>query len=111
MSEKNERMQSNEKILTYLGFAARSKSFVMGKDMLREYITNPKIRSKVVIVAKDAGDRVKRDLKIRCEMNNVECIENFNKSELSKAIGRERVSAVGILDENLVAGILKALSE
>lgn len=111
MPENNGETQNSQKILTYLGFAARAKALIIGKDMLREYITDPRLKSKVVIVATDAGERVKRDLKIRCEMNNVKYIEKFSKSELSKAIGKERVSAVGILDENLVAGILKVLSE
>lgn len=103
--------QQIQKILTFLGFAARSKNLVFGKDMLREYITDPGIAKKIVIIARDTGDRVKRDLKIRCQMNNVKYLELFEKAELSKAIGKESISAVGISDENLVDGILKLLPE
>ncbi|MGB9615577.1 MAG: L7Ae/L30e/S12e/Gadd45 family ribosomal protein, partial [Fervidobacterium sp.] len=90
-----------QKVLTYLGFAAKSDKLVYGKDMIREYIKDPRLSQKLVIVATDAGSRVKRDLKIRCELNNVKYIELCEKSLLSKSVGMNEVSALGLTDENL----------
>ncbi|HOJ94717.1 MAG TPA: ribosomal L7Ae/L30e/S12e/Gadd45 family protein [Fervidobacterium nodosum] len=97
------------KILTYLGFAAKSGKLVYGKDMIREYITDPKIQNKLIIIATDAGPRVKKDLKIRCEINNVKYFEILEKSTLSKATGMKEVSALGITDENLSKAIVDVL--
>ncbi|MBO8160381.1 MAG: ribosomal L7Ae/L30e/S12e/Gadd45 family protein [Thermosipho sp. (in: Bacteria)] len=96
-----------QKILTYLGFAAKAKKLVYGKDHIREYIKNPKLKNKVIIIAKDAGDRVKKDIKIRCDISRVPFIEISTKSELSKATGMVNVSVLGIKDENLAKSIIK----
>ncbi|AMW32594.1 Ribosomal protein L7Ae [Fervidobacterium changbaicum] len=99
--------QTLNKILTYMGFAARANKIAFGKDMIREYLTDKRIAKKVLIVAKDAGERVKKDLKIRCEINNVPYIEIGDKKALAKAVGKSNLSAVGILDENLAEAIIK----
>jgi len=99
--------QKINKILTYMGFAARANKIAFGKDMLKEYLSDKRLRKKVLIVAKDAGERVKKDLKIRCEINNVPYIDIADKKTLAKAVGKINLSAVGILDENLAEAIIK----
>lgn len=101
--------QKLKKILSYLGFAAKSNKIVYGKDMLRDYITDPRIKTKVIIIATDTGQRVKKDLKIRCEINKVNFFELCEKSVLSKAVGLKQVAAIGIGDENLAKSIIDAL--
>ncbi|ODN31212.1 L7Ae/L30e/S12e/Gadd45 family ribosomal protein [Fervidobacterium thailandense] len=98
-----------QKVLSLLGFAARSGKIAFGKDMLRDYITNPKLKRKVVLIATDAGERVKRDLKIRCEINRVPYFEFSNKSELARAVGKREISAIGVMEPNIVDGILDVL--
>ncbi len=97
------------KILAYLGFATKAGKLAYGKDMIREYITDPKVHNKLIIIATDAGPRVKKDLKIRCEINRVQYFEIFEKSTLSKATGMKEVSALGITDENLSKAIVDVL--
>lgn len=99
-----------QKILAYIGFSAKSGKIVYGKDMLREYIKDTRIKTKIVLIASDAGIRVKKDLKIRCEISNVPFLEIFNKSVLSKAAGLKEVAAVGIVDENLAKSIIEVLN-
>lgn len=100
-----------QKIFSLLGFASRSNNLAFGKDMLREYISDPRQRKKLVIIATDAGERVKRDLRIRCNLKEVPFLEILSKAELSRATGKQNVAAVGILDEHMVEGILRTLSE
>jgi ribosomal protein L7Ae-like RNA K-turn-binding protein len=101
--------QKINKILTYMGFAARANKIAFGKDMLKEYLSDKRISKKVLVVAKDAGERVKKDLRIRCEINKVPYIEIADKKTLAKAVGKTNLSAVGILDENLAEAIIKVV--
>ena len=102
---------NKEKILSLLGFAAKAKKLVYGKDNIRDYIKNPKLKKKVIILAIDTGERVKKDIKIRCDVSNVPIIEFFTKAELSKATGMVNVAVLGVRDENMVESILNILYE
>lgn len=98
-------------MLTLLGLAAKSGALAFGKDMLRAYISDHRMRKKIVIIAKDAGERVKRDLRIRCELRGVPMLELLSKEQISKAVGKRHVAAVGLLNENMVEGALNVLRE
>ncbi|ABR30397.1 50S ribosomal protein L7ae [Thermosipho melanesiensis] len=97
---------NEQKILTLLGFASKAKKLVYGKDNIRDYIKNTKLRNKIIVMAKDTGERVKKDVKIRCEISNVPYIEIATKEILSKATGMFNISVLGVLDESMVKSIL-----
>lgn len=98
-----------KKVLTYLGFAAKSNKIVYGKDMIKDYISDPTIKTKVIVIATDAGPRVKKDIKIRCEISGINLFELCEKSVLSKAVGMKEVSAIGVSDENLARTIIEVM--
>lgn len=102
---------NQQKILTLLGFASKARKLVYGKDNIRDYIKNPKIKEKLIIIAQDTGERVKKDIKIRCDISNVPFIEFGTKETLSKATGMLNIGVLGILDENMAKSILKYYSE
>ncbi|ACJ75810.1 ribosomal protein L7A family [Thermosipho africanus TCF52B] len=102
---------NEQKILTLLGFASKAKKLVYGKDNIRDYIKNPKLKNKLIIMAKDTGERVKKDIKIRCDISNVPLIEFSDKKTISKATGMENVAVIGIIDENMVKSILEFYSK
>jgi len=95
-------------IYSLLGFAARSKSLVFGKERIRGYIRSNR-KKKLVILATNASERVKNDIKTRCDSFKVKLVEIFTKEELGKLLGREEVSAFGIEDDGIIDGILKQL--
>ena len=101
-------MDFEDKIIGLLGFASKSRNFVFGKEGLRSYIRSGQ-DPKVVIVAKDAGETIKKELKNKCNSFKVPIIifKNKGKAELSKAIGKTDVSSLGIEDKNIVKGILE----
>ncbi|MBB6062087.1 ribosomal protein L7Ae-like RNA K-turn-binding protein [Thermosipho japonicus] len=102
---------NEQKILTLLGFASKAKKLVYGKDNIRDYIKNPKLKNKLIIMAKDTGERVKKDIKIRCDISKVPLIEFSDKKTISKATGMENVAVIGIIDENMVKSILEFYSK
>ncbi|MFN4200777.1 L7Ae/L30e/S12e/Gadd45 family ribosomal protein [Fervidobacterium gondwanense] len=99
------------RVLSYLGFAAKANKIVFGKDMIKEYLNNPKIKDKLLIIAKDAGERVKKDIIIRCDINNIDYFEVFDKKTLAKAVGKKEISVLGIEDENLVRAVKDVLKD
>lgn len=101
-----------EKILSLLGMAAKSNSIVYGKVGIRNYISSPRIKQKLIIVPIDTGKRVKLDTFNKCKKFKVPFIEiNKTKSEISKALGCESVSVIGITNEDIVKGILELVPE
>ncbi len=99
-----------KKILTLLGFASKSNNLAYGKEMIRSYINNPKIKEKLLIIPTDTGERVKRDILIRCDSKQVQYVELFTKAEISKAIGKINVSVIGIMDEQLSLKVKELIS-
>ena len=95
-----------EKIYSLLGFAARARNLVYGKERIRAYMRAQK-DEKLVVVAEDASDRLKWDLKMRSEKTGTTLLEMFTKEELGKLLGKEEISALGVEDENIIAGIKK----
>jgi len=93
------------KILAYIGFAARARQIVYGKERIRDYIKSPK-KYKVLLIAKDASERLKNDLIIRCEKRGVPYLIDFSKNEFGKILGKKEISAIGIENDDLVKAIL-----
>ena len=96
-----------KKILNLLGFASRSRAFVFGKDGIRAYLRSNQ-RNKIIIIASDTGETVKEDTVKRCKSHEViyYILRNHNKDDLSNALGKLEISVVGVIDENLAAGII-----
>jgi len=96
-----------KKILNLLGFASRSRSFVFGKDGIRAYIRGNQ-KNKIIIIASDTGDAVKEDTVKRCKSHGIiyYILKDYNKEDLSNAMGKLEISVVGVTDENLAAGII-----
>ncbi|MDK2885611.1 MAG: hypothetical protein PWP54_169 [Thermosipho sp. (in: thermotogales)] len=100
-----------EKILTLLGFASKAKKLVYGKENIRDYIKDYRLKNKVIIIATDAGERVKKDIKIRCEISKVPYIEISTKEKISHSTGMLNVSILGVSDENIAKSIVKLYFE
>ena len=100
---------NQKKIYSLLGFAARSKKLSFGKERVRGYLRSDR-RKKMVVIATDASERLKMDLKIRSS-EDVIILEAFTKSELGKLLRKSRISAVAIEDDSIIDGIVKAIKE
>ncbi|MFN3328613.1 MAG: L7Ae/L30e/S12e/Gadd45 family ribosomal protein, partial [Fervidobacterium pennivorans] len=69
-----------------------------------------RLKTKVILIATDVGPRVKKDIQIRCKINNIPIVQIFSKYQLSKAVGLREVSVIGIADENLAKSIIDVLN-
>ncbi|SHE84469.1 Ribosomal protein L7Ae [Marinitoga hydrogenitolerans DSM 16785] len=103
---------NEQKVVNLLGFASRMRKIIFGKDNIREYIRNPKRRKKFIIIASDVGESIKEDTIKRCQSHKVPYVllSNYTKEQLGRALGKDEISVVGVLDENIVNGIKEVVN-
>ncbi|ACR80097.1 MULTISPECIES: ribosomal L7Ae/L30e/S12e/Gadd45 family protein [Kosmotoga] len=92
-----------------LGFAAKARKIVFGKDQIRAYLRNRRQKKKVLVLASDASESIKKDWLKRCESQKVPFVllKNTDRISLAKALGKVSFSAVGVTDEELAAEIVR----
>lgn len=93
----------NKKILGLLGLSAKAGKIFFGADSTIEAIQKRKVS--LVIVAQDAADRTKNNIKKLCDENNIDFFISGDIEELSKAIGKNNKAIIGIKDINLASEI------
>lgn len=101
-------MINNDKLLGLLGLATRAGKTTFGTEACKGAIE--KRKTKLVIIATDASDRTKSNFKEICKNNNIPIYECLEMDNLSKAIGKENKSIVGINDVNFSKAILKIIN-
>ena len=95
------------KIYGMIGLARRAGKINFGTESSIEIIKNRK--AKLVIVAEDAADRTKKNIKIECEKSNVAFRIYGTIEELSNAIGQNNKAIIAIKDENFAKEIIKKI--
>lgn len=78
---------------------------VSGMDAVCDELKRHKI--KMIIVAIDASEKTKNNIKFLAEKNNVPVIVIGDIKSNSKAIGNENKAVIGIKDKNIADGIKK----
>ena len=99
----------DRKLLTYFGFAARSRGVAIGTEQTLNAVRKS-AETVAVTVAKDASDRTKKQLRDKCSFYKAALFEpDVTSEELGKVLGKSSVvSAAAITDKNL-AKAAKAL--
>ncbi|MGM9551778.1 MAG: L7Ae/L30e/S12e/Gadd45 family ribosomal protein [Clostridia bacterium] len=95
----------NNKILNMIGLAVRAGKVKFGVFLALNACETGK--AKLVVIPSDLGGSNKRNLESKCKNTNIPIIEVGDKASLSKAVGKENVSAIAICDENFKSAILK----
>ena len=96
-----------EKIDSYLGFAAKSRSLVVGTDTCRILMGKGKI--KLLLIATDLSENSKEKIIREAVKNNVPYKIYETKEKLSKLTGEKTSGVFGILDDNFKDVIVKEL--
>ena len=90
------------KVLNTLGLAYRAKKVVFGDEILDNFN-----RVKLLIIASDISEKSRKRFLSKCEYYNVDFIDEFNGDEISKALGKNNIKTVGIIDEGFRKSLLK----
>ena len=86
----------------------RAGKVKFGNDSCIEAIMKNKV--KVMLIAKDASERTKTNLKKICTDKKVPIYEEFEEYDLSHAIGKQNKVVIGVCDENFSNEIIKILN-
>lgn len=103
-----------EKALSYVGFAARSGKLAAGTDQVLTEVRKSSARSFshgiAVLLATDASERTKKQVRDKCAFYNVSLFEIYCSDELSRAAGKKgALSAICITDKNLADAVRNTL--
>ena len=79
-------MTNQNKVNGLLGFAAKAGKIVAGTDAVIDSIEFKK--AKIVIVAENASDKTKKNIKYICDKNRIDFFVFGNIDDLSKSIGK-----------------------
>ena len=88
--------------LGFLGILFRANSAKIGPDLEVNAL-----KAKLVIVAKDITSNTGKAFLSRLKENNIPYIEEFSKSELGNAVGRDVVNYIGIFDSKAAKAYLR----
>ena len=102
-------MNQHNKILSYLGLAARGRRLVSGEFSTEQAVKKGKAR--IVIVAEDASENTKKNFRNMCTYYKVNIYFYGSKEQLGHAIGKEFRASVAIIDANLARAAEKVLIE
>lgn len=92
------------KIYSMLGLARKGGKISIGFDVTVIEIKNKK--SVLVLIAKDASEKTKKNILYFCKNHNCEYIEYGEKELLGKSLGRKMVSVLSINDDNIASYLL-----
>lgn len=96
------------KIYGLLGIAMKAGKVTFGTDSCLENIEKKKI--KLVLVAEDASERNKRHFEEKCKKNEIPYFVFGDTEHISKAIGKNNKTVIGIHDKNFAGAIQKVLN-
>lgn len=90
-----------------LGLAMRAGKLVTGEEMTVNKIRAQKV--KLALVAEDAGKNTQKTVKDKSAFYQVPFANYFHSSEMSQAIGKERM-VIGVLDSGFAKKIKELIS-
>lgn len=92
-----------EKILKLYGLALRARQAKAGVFGTRTAIE--KKRAKCVLLAGDAEESTKKEIRFLCEKYGIFLIEFSSKAAMGNYAGKEGTACAAILDEHFTSGI------
>lgn len=99
----------NDKVLSLIGLAERSRNVVSGEfstdKAIKEY------KAKLVIAGIDASDNTKKAFRNSCNYYKVPYYEYSTKEELGHGMGKELRAVLAITDEGFAKSIMKLLND
>lgn len=89
-------MRSPERFASLLGLAARAGALTCGTDLVRRAARDGRVR--LVVVATDISDNSNDKLGPVIERRAIPRVDALDRAALGAAVGRARLSAVGVTD-------------
>ena len=94
-------------VLQLIGLAQRAGGISSGEQMTEASVKEGK--SHLVLVAKDASERTRKNFRDMCGYYNVEYREYSDKEALGRAIGKEFRASLSVSNEGLAKQIVSKI--
>ena len=107
MNKEIDKTYQNKRVLGMLGISAKAGKIVCGTDATIEDIERHRV--KLVIVAKNASEKTKKNIKYICDKNQTIILEFGDINEISKTIGKDNKAIIGIKSKSLSREIEKLI--
>lgn len=101
-------MINKQKVYGLLGLSTKAGKIAFGTESCLELINKRKVR--LIILAEDSADRTINNFSNICKEKNIPIKVFGSKEEISKAIGQENKTVIGIRDKNFAEAILKIIN-
>ncbi len=98
-----------DKVLSFLGLAARGRNLVSGEFSTEKAVKERK--AELVIVSSDASDNTKKMFANMCAYYQTPIYFYGTRETLGNAVGKEIRASVAVTDKGLADGIMKRLEE
>ena len=98
---------NQNKILSMLGLATRSRNVVSGEFMTEKAVKNR--TAQLVIVADDASDNTKKQFSDMCAFYKVPIYFYANKELLGHAMGKAMRASLAVTDPGFTKSLIKLL--
>ncbi len=100
-------INNKSKVYGLLGLSIKAGKLTFGTEANIDMINKKKI--KLIILAEDSSERTINNFKRKCKENNIPVYMFGNKESISKSIGKNNKTVLGIRDKNLADAIKKIL--
>lgn len=91
-------------VLNLLGLVYRAKKIILGEEILNRFKD-----VKLLFLASDISIKSKERFEKKCHYYQVEYIDKYDSDQLSNALGKNNIKAIGIIDAGFKKSILKKL--
>ncbi|HBQ64798.1 MAG TPA: 50S ribosomal protein L7ae [Clostridiales bacterium] len=98
----------NDRVLGFLGLAAKAGKLVSGEEMCLRMIHKGKVRC--IIMAEDASSNARQRLSKACSAAGIRCLTYGNKASLGRHIGKEIRAVVGVMDGNFSKRLMELVT-
>lgn len=99
----------NDRVLSLLGLAEKSRNVVSGEFSTDKAIKEGKAR--LVLIGSDASGNTKKAFTNSCDFYKVDCYEYSTKEDLGHCLGKEQRAVVAVTNNGFAASIKKLLED
>ena len=101
-------MTDEQRILGYLGLAARGRRIESGEDQTEKTVRNG--RAHLVLIAGDASENTKKKFRNLCDYYEVPCFVFSDRATLGRTIGRRFRASCVLTDSGLAKAVIGILN-
>ena len=93
-----------DSILSLIGLMYRANKLLLGETVLEEIAS-----VKYLLIACDASAKTKERYIKKCNYYHIDYFDQFSSIELSKALGKQNIKIIGIVDEGFKESLIKKI--